>query len=145
MKRLNHVGRDSSEAIVVGLVFILSDRQNATPLVPKASEVVGLRRYAGKHSDARRIMIAEELGRKDIAVRETEYGRGLFATVNLPIGVVVMVFSGPIVATYDQVPEEMRCHSAALSNGTWLVPNGDAQYLNGSAFVMVSVEPKSST
>ena len=64
-----------------------------------------------------------------IAVEQTPMGQGVVALADLPPFERVCVFMGPRMP-YEAVPDAERRYALGLPDGSWLVPEGPARYVN---------------
>ena len=64
-------------------------------------------------------------------VADSACGKSLIATADVPAGVVVARFEGPLVPAAD-VPESEICHALWLDGDNWIVPTSSARYANHS-------------
>ena len=62
-------------------------------------------------------------------VAENSYGKSLVAAVDVPAGVAVARFEGPLVL-WDAVPEAEVRHVLLIDDIHWLIPHTDARYVN---------------
>lgn len=65
------------------------------------------------------------------AALDNSYGKCLVATKDLPQGVVVERFAGPIVS-YEDVPPAEISYACLIDNDKWLIPQTNARYMNHS-------------
>ena len=62
-------------------------------------------------------------------VTENAYGKSLVAAADVPAGVAVARFEGPLVL-WDAVPESEIRHALLIDDVHWLIPHTDARYVN---------------
>lgn len=64
-------------------------------------------------------------------VVQNERGRSLVAAIDVPAGIRVAHFAGPLVSTAD-LPESEICYALWLAEDRWMIPQSSARYINHS-------------